>query len=82
MQINHNNQLQKRGSVNENQSERRVKKNKLLRARENVSHQITVGFCFESNWWRYWREFSGPITPGGFRLAYSSDFATPDQKRQ
>lgn len=28
------------------------------KARGNESNQVTGGICFESDWWRRWREFS------------------------
>ena len=51
MQSSHSNQLHSRGSFSGSQSERGVKK-KLLGARENASHQVKVGFLFESDWLR------------------------------
>ena len=34
----------------------------LPEARENKSDQVAIDFSFESDWFRKWREFSGPIT--------------------
>ena len=34
------------------------KTSKLLEARENVSDLVAIGFRFESDWLRRWREFS------------------------
>ena len=30
--------------------------------RENVGDQVVIGFSFESDWFKEWYEFSGPIT--------------------
>ena len=38
------------------------KTSKLPEARENACDQVAIGFSFESDWWREWCEFSGPIT--------------------
>ena len=40
---------------------RTLRKNKLPETREKRD-QVAVGFSFESDWIRKWREFSGPIT--------------------
>ena len=34
----------------------------LFEAREDTSDQVAVVFSFESDWFRGWRRFSGPIT--------------------
>ena len=34
---------------------------KLLRARKDASDQVEIGFDFESDWFRKWHEFCGPI---------------------
>ena len=55
---NHKSQLEVRTTsslANENS------KLKFHEARNNVSDKITIGFGFESDWLRRWREFSGPI---------------------
>ena len=40
----------------------KLKKSKLLKARENVSEQVMIGFSFASDWLTEWREVSGSIT--------------------
>ena len=37
----------------------------LYKRRENASDQITIRSSFESDWFRRWRELSGPITRRG-----------------
>ena len=44
------------------QWEHRVETGNLLKARENASDQVVVGFSFTFDWLRLWREFPGPIT--------------------
>ena len=44
------------------QWELKVKIGKLHETRLNARDQITIGFRFESDWLRGWREFIGPIT--------------------
>ena len=39
-----------------------LKKKKLPKAREKASDEVATGYTFESDRWRGWREFSGPIT--------------------
>ena len=42
--------------------ELRVKSTKLPKARENAGDQAAIGLSFAFDWFREWREFSGPIT--------------------
>ena len=42
--------------------ELRVKSTKLPKARENAGYQAAIGLSFAFDWFREWREFSGPIT--------------------
>ena len=37
----------------------RVETGNLLKARENASDQVVIGFSFTLDWLRLWREFSG-----------------------
>ena len=34
----------------------------MPKARENAGDQVVIGLNFASDWFREWREFSGPIT--------------------
>ena len=45
----------------ESQSEFKVKTTKLPKARENAGDQVAAGFSFACDWFREWREYSGPI---------------------
>ena len=40
----------------------KVKTTKLPKARENAGNQVTIGFIYASDWSRWRREFSRPIT--------------------
>ena len=42
--------------------ELKVKSTKLPKARENAGDQAAIGLSFAFDWFREWREFSGPIT--------------------
>lgn len=42
--------------------ESKVNNKNLTEAREIKSDQVAIDFSFESDWFRKWREFSGPIT--------------------
>ena len=44
------------------QLESKVNNKNLTEARENKSDQVAIDFSFEYDWFRKWREFSGPIT--------------------
>ena len=39
-----------------------VKTSNLPGARENASDQVAIGFSFEFDWLKKWREFFGTIT--------------------
>ena len=41
---------------------RTLRKNKQTARNAEKRDQVAVGFSFESDWIRKWREFSGPIT--------------------
>ena len=45
-----------------NRNKLKVKTNELPKARENACDRVAIGVSFGSDWWRKWREFSGPIT--------------------
>ena len=49
-------------NISKSQGKLKAKTSKLLEARENACDQVAIGFSFESDWWREWCEFSGPIT--------------------
>ena len=44
-------------SALKSQWELRIKPTKLPKARENAGEQVVIGFNFESDWLREWREF-------------------------
>ena len=49
-------------NISKSQGKLKAKTSKLPEARENACDQVAIGFSFESDWWREWCEFSGPIT--------------------
>ena len=53
---------QNKGKTLKSHRELRVKSTKLLKARENAGDQAAIGLSFAFDWFREWREFSGPIT--------------------
>ena len=53
---------QRKGKLHNGPMSIQVKVSKLLKARENACDEVAIGFGFESDWLREWREFSGPIT--------------------
>ena len=63
-QNGHNSQSEQRMfKIIENIARSQLESNKhLTEARENKSDQVAIDFSFESDWFRKWREFSGPIT--------------------
>ena len=58
-QSNHCDQSEEKKSLKE---PIKLKKSKLLKARENVSEQVMIGSSFASDWLTEWREVSGSIT--------------------
>ena len=48
-------------NIKRNQQELKVRTSNLPRARENADDQVAIGFSFESDWLRKWREFSRQI---------------------
>ena len=50
------------GRTEEREIPFKVKTTKLPKARENAGNQVTIGFIYASDWSRWRREFSRPIT--------------------
>ena len=53
---------QDKETITWSQRELKINPCKRPQARENASNQVVIGFSLASDWLRWWREFSRPIT--------------------